>query len=115
MTSEETLQEFQCALSTDYKHFLIDPICLTNCGHSVCKSCLQDGKISSIKCFMCGMISELDFSKIQVAKGFKQALKFFLDQIFKRIENDFSSKLGKLKSNQIHSNNSILATCHTMN
>ena len=92
------MQEFQCALSNDYKHFLIDPICLTNCGHSVCKSCLQDGKISSIKCFMCGMISELDLSKIQVARGFKQALKFCLDQIFEIIEKEFSSKVEKLKS-----------------
>ena len=98
MITEETMQECQCALSTHDKHFLIDPICLTNCGHSVCKSCLQDGKISSIKCFMCGMFSELNYSKVQVARGFKQSLKFCLDQIFEIIEKEFSSKFEKFKS-----------------
>ena len=34
MSSEESLDEFKCALSDDYKHFLIEPIVLINCGHS---------------------------------------------------------------------------------
>jgi hypothetical protein len=98
MDSTETLDEFRCALSDD-KHFLIDPIPLSKCGHSVCKSCLpNDTKVQSIKCNKCGVITEEIFSEITVSKGFKQALKFCLGNIFELIEKQTSSKLNELKS-----------------
>ncbi len=34
MNSAEILEEFRCALSDD-NHFLINPITLSKCGHSV--------------------------------------------------------------------------------
>ncbi len=39
MNSAQILDEFRCALSDD-NHFLINPIQLSKCGHSVCKDCL---------------------------------------------------------------------------
>jgi hypothetical protein len=98
MNSAEILQEFRCALSDD-NHFLINPIPLSKCGHSVCKNCLpNDTKVQSIRCKICLMITEDDFSEIQVPKGFKQALKLCLGNIFELIEKQTSSKLNELKS-----------------
>ena len=98
MTTEETLKEFRCAASID-RHFLIDPISLFNCGHSVCKNCFEKNKINSIKCKVCGIVTEQEFSKIQVSKGLKQALKLSLGSIFEYIEKETVSKLNELKSN----------------
>ncbi len=98
MESAEILEEFRCALSGG-SHFLINPIPLSKCGHSVCKDCLpNDTKVQSIKCLKCGVITEDDFSEIQVPKVFKQALKFCLGNIFELIEKQTSSKLNELKS-----------------
>ena len=98
MDSTETLDEFRCALSDD-NHFLINPIPLSKCGHSVCKHCLpNDTKVQSIKCKKCGVITGDDFNEILVSKGFKQALKFCLGNIFEFIETKMSSKLNELKS-----------------
>ena len=98
MDSTEILDEFRCALSDD-NHFLINPITLSKCGHSVCKDCLpNDSKVQSIKCKKCGVITEDVFSKISVPKGFKEALKLCLGNIFELIEKQTSSKLNELKS-----------------
>jgi hypothetical protein len=98
MNSAEILEKFRCALSDD-NHFLINPITLSKCGHSVCKDCLpSDTKIQSIECKKCGAITEDVFSEIPVSKGFKQALKLCLGNIFELIESETSSKLNELKS-----------------
>jgi hypothetical protein len=98
MDSTEILDEFRCALSDD-NHFLINPIPLSKCGHSVCKNCLpNDTKVQSIKCKICGIITEDVFSEISVSKGLKQALKLCLGNIFELIESETSSKLNELKS-----------------
>jgi hypothetical protein len=98
MNSAEILEEFRCSLSDD-NHFLINPIPLSKCGHSVCKDCLpNDTKVQSIKCKICLMITEDDFSNIQVPKGFKQALRLCLGNLFELIEKQTSSKLNELKS-----------------
>jgi hypothetical protein len=98
MDSTDILDVFRCALSDD-NHFLINPIPLSKCGHSVCKNCLpNDPKVQSIKCKTCGMITEGVFSEISVSEGFKQALKFSLGNIFELIESEASSKLKELKS-----------------
>ena len=98
MDSTETLDEFRCAISDD-NHFLINPIPLSKCGHSVCKDCLpNDTKVHSIKCNKCGMITEDVLSEIPVSKGFKQALKLCLSNIFELIESETKSKLNELKS-----------------
>ena len=98
MVSTEILNEFICALSDD-KHFLINPIPLSKCGHSVCKNCLpNETNVQSIECKKCGIITEDIFSEITVSKDFKQALKFCLGNIFEFIEKQTSSKLNELKS-----------------
>ncbi len=98
MDSTEILDEFRCALSDD-NHFLINPITLSKCGHSVCKDCLPNGsKVQSIECKKCGVVTEDYFSEIQVPKVLKQALKFCLGNIFELIEIETKSKLNELKS-----------------
>ena len=100
MNSTEILEEFRCALSED-NHFLINPIPLSKCGHSVCKNCLpNDSKVQLIECKKCGMITEDIFSEIPVSKSFKQALKLCVGNIFELIEKQTSSKLNELKSNK---------------
>jgi hypothetical protein len=90
------LEELECAASEE-KHFIIDPITLPNCGHSVCKNCLLKEKSNSIKCNKCGVITE-DFSKFQITKGLKEILKLCLGNIFEMIETQTISKLNELKS-----------------
>jgi hypothetical protein len=98
MDSTEILDEFKCAFSDD-NHFLINPITLSKCGHSVCKNCLpNDTKVHSIECKKCGVITKDVFSEIPVSKGFKEALKLCLGNIFELIESETSSKLNELKS-----------------
>ena len=103
MITHESSQEFQCAISNE-KHFLIDPILLFNCGHCVCKTCIQDGEVTSINCSICGIITTMDFSKIQIIKGLKMALQLSFGSIFEIIEKETSSKFSRLKSNQIDLN-----------
>jgi hypothetical protein len=98
MDSTEILDEFKCAFSDD-NHFLINPITVSKCGHSVCKNCLpNETEVQSIECKKCGVITEDVFREIPVSKGFKQALKFCLGNIFEFIESETSSKLNELKS-----------------
>jgi hypothetical protein len=98
MDSTENLDEFKCALSDD-NHFLINPITLSKCGHSVCKNCLlNDSKVQSIICKTCGMKTEDLFSEIPGPEGFKEALKLCLGNIFDLIESETKSKLNELKS-----------------
>jgi hypothetical protein len=98
MDSTELLEEFRCALSDD-SHFLINPITLSKFGHSFCKDCLpSDTKVQSIECKTFGMITEDVFSENPVSKGFKQALRLCLGNIFELIEKQTSSKLNELKS-----------------
>ena len=97
MISEDALMGFQCALA-DTLHFLIEPITLISCGHSVCKNCLIKEKTNLIKCKLCGEISDQDFSKVEVSKGLKQALKCFMVNIFEFLEKETNLKLNKLKS-----------------
>jgi hypothetical protein len=97
MISEETLEELKCALS-DEQHFSIEPITLTKCGHSVCKSCLPIDSNGSIQCKICGLITVQDYSNIEISKGSRQALKMCLDDIFIILEKELSFKFEELKS-----------------
>ena len=48
MLSEETLEELKCATS-DEEHFVIEPIPLANCGHTICKTCIPKDDLKDIK------------------------------------------------------------------
>ena len=75
MSSEESLDEFKCALSDDYKHFLIEPIVLINCGHSVCKSCILNESSNTIKCKICEIETEIDLKTAKVSAALKISIK----------------------------------------
>jgi hypothetical protein len=99
MISDESLQDFQCALSDD-QHYIIEPIPLVNCGHSVCKNCLPKGKVTEVKCKMCGVTTyHDDLNNVPVSRGLKQALKLYIGNIFAVLEKETEIKLDKLKSN----------------
>ena len=46
MISEETVAELKCATSD---HFVVDPLSLSNCDHSICKKCAPQGSIKKNK------------------------------------------------------------------
>ena len=73
MISEETLEELKCACS-DQEHFVIEPIPLIKCGHSICKKCIQDN-VKEIKCKLCGLVSKQDFTETVASKGTQKLLK----------------------------------------
>ena len=58
--SDGTYEELECALSFN-KHFVNEPILLSNCGHCVCKRCLPHPKDTdeSIKCKICSEVTDI--------------------------------------------------------
>jgi hypothetical protein len=93
----ENLDEFRCCLSEE-KHFIIQPITLTKCGHSACKECFPNVNKKQIKCKRCNVVSEFDFKTSQVSAAFKIALKFLYENMFRVIERETRSKINDLKS-----------------
>ena len=96
----ECLDEFRCCLSDD-RHFIIQPITLTKCGHSACKECFPNDYQKIIQCKRCNAVSEFDFKASQVSTALKLALKFLYENMFHVIEKETSSKIRDLKSNLI--------------
>ena len=103
MITEEILENLQCAVS-DEEHFFIDPITLSNCGHSICQSCIQAGD-TKIKCKICNLITNQDFSKVEISQGSKMALNLCLSEIFQILEKETSWKLNDFKSICLKNNN----------
>ena len=95
--ASENLDEFRCCLSDD-KHFIIQPITLTKCGHSACKECFPNDNQKNIKCKKCNVVTEFDFKTSQVSVAFKIALKFFYENMFYALEKETISKINDLKS-----------------
>ena len=93
----ESLDEFRCCLSDD-KHFIIQPITLTKCGHSACKECFPKDNQKFVKCKKCEVVSQFDFTASQVSTAFKIAIKFLYENMFQELEKVTSSKLNDLKS-----------------
>ena len=96
MISEETLEDLKCA-SSDQEHFVIEPISLHNCGHSVCKKCVSKDDLKEIKCKKCGLVSKQDLNEIQASKGIQKLLKIYLEDIFQILKEEASLKLSELK------------------
>ena len=100
MITEEILDVLKCA-SPEEQHFCIEPITLAKCGHSICKKCIPKYGLKEIKCGICGLISEQDFSKFHVSKAGQILLKMNMENIFQILETQISLKLieikGKLK------------------
>jgi hypothetical protein len=68
MSNQNNLNELKCAFPSDYDHFLIQPIKLVNCGHSVCKQCIQKDNNQLIKCDVCSKTSKQNFNAVQLSK-----------------------------------------------
>ena len=98
MALEENLDDFKCALSSEDRHFIIEPILLIKCGHSVCKACLPNNSISLIKCKTCGVISEFDFRESKVSTALKKTMKYVYENMYQILETEMNSKLNSLKS-----------------
>jgi hypothetical protein len=58
--SDGTFEELECALSLN-RHFVKEPVLLSNCGHCVCKKCLPSTKDTddSIKCKICQEVTDI--------------------------------------------------------
>ena len=96
MLSEETLEELKCATS-DEEHFVIEPIPLANCGHTICKTCIPKDDLKEITCKLCGLISVQDFSKFEVSKGTQKLLKMCIEDVLKILEAETRLKLTEIK------------------
>ena len=96
MLTEETIEEFQCAIS-DEQHFLTEPIPLSRCGHSVCKKCLPNENVKAIKCLICGLVTNQDFSKTEVSNISQKAIKIHFNELFGLLEKETSLILDELK------------------
>ena len=96
MISEDILEELKCAASND-EHFIVGPITLPRCGHSICKKCIPKDDIIEIECKLCGLISKQDFRQFEISRGTQRFLQIHLEGVFKIIETDISLKLTELK------------------
>ena len=94
----ESLDEFKCCLSDD-KHFIIQPITLTKCGHSACKECFPKVNQKLVKCKKCEVVSEFDFTASHVSTALKITIKFLYENMFQESEQETCSKLNDLKTN----------------
>jgi hypothetical protein len=98
MSNQNILNKLKCAVPSNHEHFLIQPIKLVNCEHSVCKQCIQTDKKQLLKCNMCNMISKQNFNDIQLSKNSNQLVaKKFLD-ILKVLEAKNKPKLEHFRS-----------------
>jgi hypothetical protein len=105
MINEETLNELQCASSHE-KHFIVEPITLAKCGHSICKSCIPK-YVKEIKCCICGLISEQNFDEFKVSKTSQKLLHLCIEDVFKILKVDANSKVAYFKGNFLNSSNSF--------
>jgi hypothetical protein len=96
MLTEEALETIECALSEE-KHFLIEPITLNKCGHSICAKCLPSKSVEKITCGICGIINEQDFANSSVSKPTQLFIKSCMGEIFKILKAENSCKLSELK------------------
>ena len=99
MITEECLKELYCAVSHE-KHFITNPITLSNCGHSVCHKCLPK-EATLIRCKICDVETKDDFNRIFISRGLTEGLKHLFGEICKVIEKETSMKLNHLESTQL--------------
>jgi hypothetical protein len=98
------LDEFTCCLSSD-RHFIIQPMQLTKCGHLACKECFPKFDKKGIQCKKCDVISEFNLITSQVSTVLDTVdVKCLYENMFQTIEKEISSKIDKLKSNLIINN-----------
>ena len=84
MITEQILEELTCA-SSDERHFVIKPLNLNNCCHSICKSCISSEEIKEIKCKLCGLVSKLDFTKFQASNTLQKLLQTCIGDVFNKL------------------------------
>jgi hypothetical protein len=100
MSNQTNLNKLKCAFPSDYDHFLIQPIKLDNCEHSVCKQCIQKNKNTLIKCGVCSKKSKQNFNDVELSKDTQMLVaKNFLD-ILKVLVAKNKLKLENLRSIQ---------------
>ncbi len=102
MSNQTNLNKLKCAVSSNNEHFLIQPIKLVNCEHSVCKQCIQKkDKNQKIRCNLCKTISKQNFIDVQLSKETQELVsKNFLD-ILKVLKAKTKLKLEHLRSIQV--------------
>ena len=96
MLSEKNLEELQCAVSNQ-QHFLINPITLNKCGHSICKRCIPKKEITLVKCKICDIASFQDFKNTEISTTSQQAIKTCINGLFDILEKETAMKLNDLK------------------
>jgi hypothetical protein len=98
MLSDETLEELTCAsASSNQKHFVIEPVTLTKCGHSVCMKCINNNQQQEVQCCICGLVSKQNFKDFCSSKSAQKLMKMCIEDVFKILEKEMSLNLNDLK------------------
>jgi hypothetical protein len=94
--SNEIVKELECAIGIDNHYFKV-PICLSPCGHSICKECVPKEKNESIKCKICGELNIRDLNNEKESKFAMKTIQWNLDSLFDVLEERLTLSLNKLK------------------
>lgn len=94
MISDGTYEQFECALSTD-RHFVLNPLVLTSCGHFACTTCTQ----SCIKKYFCKICKkESDEFNNEITSEVKRSFKENLENLYAILEKQTELSLNQLES-----------------
>ena len=93
----ENLIELICSKSKNHKHFVEKPVSL-QCGHCVCKKCINQNLCETIECFHCGMINDRDVRYDNESVTTKRLIKLNVKSLCVEIENEMRKNILILKS-----------------
>jgi transcription elongation factor Elf1 len=115
MISKEILEKLQCSISNEQHHFVIDPIELSGCKHSICRKCLPiDKNKSSIICKKCGSLNEKDFVNSSESIDVKNLFTEQIPGIFHALEVEMSIMMSNILGIVILSNFIIYKIKHLL-
>jgi hypothetical protein len=105
MISKEILEKLQCSISNEQHHFVIDPIELSGCKHSICRKCLPNDKNKClIICKKCGSLNEQDFVNTPESIDVKNLFTQHIPDIFHALEVKMSIMMNNIQGIVILSN-----------
>jgi hypothetical protein len=103
MKRRNHLEDFICALSFQYNHYLENPVMLT-CEHAACYNCIDDlrnnKKLDEVICINCYKKNSLktDFKEDDLMKSYINA---FSDIIKESVEQQYQETLQKAIGNNL--------------
>ena len=97
MISDGSYEELVCALSND-KHYLNQPILLTDCGHAACRNCLPKEITENAKCKICNQKINRNLENDKIPLGLHLYLKNSIEHLTNVIERQTQHQINRLRS-----------------